>query len=311
MLLHHSLSTNFGKVWGEGVGLITGALWFGPAAVIIFFVISGFCIHKPYVYTEKFTPLEFYTKRFVRLLLPLFVVLILASLLNVDYSPINGWVTWSLVCEAVYYSFYPLIRKKIASKRFLLTFFLMSVITVYAITQVFATSPTIKFIANILIYFYGWLLGCYLAEIIEFKKQSNTSNWHLKYFWRITIIFSCFLIGFLHYKEVLRMEWGLTLLPIFIYFWLKSELLNDVNILFMSSLGLWSYSLYLIHPLALLGIRRFVGEYLDTSYYLGQHISMYFDGIFLALTASFFFYITIEGPSHKLARFLGEKFKKK
>ena len=58
------------------LGAAVDSLFCGPAAVIVFFVISGFCIHFPYRNGRK--ELEagtFLLRRYIRILVPLLILL--------------------------------------------------------------------------------------------------------------------------------------------------------------------------------------------------------------------------------------------
>ena len=97
-------------------------LWNGPAAVIVFFVISGFCIHFPYRNTRKYPKwILFSVKRILRLSIPFVAVLIIETTIKLDGVRVgnNLWysiVGWSLTCELLYYLSYPMLYK--FSKRY-------------------------------------------------------------------------------------------------------------------------------------------------------------------------------------------------
>jgi len=80
----------------------------GPAAVICFFVISGFCIHLPYANGKPFDLGEYALRRFVRLTLPMLAAVVLWRLFHGmgDFSKdwLAGIPAWSIVAELVYYS---------------------------------------------------------------------------------------------------------------------------------------------------------------------------------------------------------------
>jgi len=56
--------------------LAYGNLWNAPAAVIVFFVISGLCIHLPFARSLESPHLgAFYSRRLLRLLIPIAVTI--------------------------------------------------------------------------------------------------------------------------------------------------------------------------------------------------------------------------------------------
>ena len=80
----------------------------GPAAVIVFFVISGFCIHFPFRRATSVTPLApFYARRYLRILIPVAAAIFLSRPLGVNLGLLGGSILWSLICEEIYYGLYP------------------------------------------------------------------------------------------------------------------------------------------------------------------------------------------------------------
>src|ERR1700750_1834830 len=69
-------------IYGElGVGLYNNMIS-GPAAVIVFFVISGFCIYYPYRNSDSILLGPYYTRRYIRILTPMIFALAAARLLS-------------------------------------------------------------------------------------------------------------------------------------------------------------------------------------------------------------------------------------
>src|SRR5713101_2081177 len=83
----------------------------GPAAVIVFFVISGFCIHFPYRHAGSVQLFPYFARRHIRILVPVAAAILLGGLVGVKLPIFQDSILWSLVCEEVYYSLYPLILK--------------------------------------------------------------------------------------------------------------------------------------------------------------------------------------------------------
>src|SRR2546426_7585050 len=71
----------------------------GIPAVFIFFVVSGFCIHYPYI--SKPLPVSaFLAARLVRIMLPVLIAMILANAAHVlSFNLKDGYILWSIVCE--------------------------------------------------------------------------------------------------------------------------------------------------------------------------------------------------------------------
>ena len=86
--------------------LLTLGISDGGWAVMIFFVISGLCIHLPYASGISFDSNRFLASRFCRIAIPLFCAALLSWLLQANLDK----VLWSLYCEMMYYLAYPYLR---------------------------------------------------------------------------------------------------------------------------------------------------------------------------------------------------------
>ena len=79
--------------------------------MIVFFVISGFCIHFPYAGGIAFRPAPYLIRRYVRIGIPMGVAMALTELAGIDARGFFDAILWSLVAELMYYTLYPLIRR--------------------------------------------------------------------------------------------------------------------------------------------------------------------------------------------------------
>src|SRR5882724_9605878 len=146
-------------------------IWSGLSAVIVFFVISGFCIHYPFAETSKrLNLLEFYSRRFFRLLIPVAVAIPLSHALGVKLLLFQESVLWSLLAELIYYVIYPALLAARHACRSWTPIILGSYVVSYAIVL---TNPrTVDFTSYgmALCWLAGlpcWLLGCALAESVR------------------------------------------------------------------------------------------------------------------------------------------------
>src|SRR4029079_14340601 len=136
-------------------------IWSGQAAVMIFFVISGFCIHFPFAHSDRQPRLsEFYARRFLRLLVPLAAVIPLSRLLSVPLVLYHNSILWSLLAELIYYLWYPLLRKLQLWRVSWNGIFLVSFVAALALA---ATNPTAGSFGPSLTWLLRlpcWVLGC-------------------------------------------------------------------------------------------------------------------------------------------------------
>ncbi|MBX4869328.1 acyltransferase [Rhizobium bangladeshense] len=177
-----ALSVVFAHLLGPSMPGPSKYIFTGHPAVIAFFVVSGFCIHYPY----RMRMLQvgpFLAGRFIRIVPPSAAAFTLAQALGMRaYNPIDGYILWSVVCEAVYYCLYPLILA--TSRRIGWPLLIAaSVVASYGVAIGFgsdqygnakAYGPELNWVVGL----PAWLLGCYLAENLHrLKLIGNVWGW--------------------------------------------------------------------------------------------------------------------------------------
>lgn len=274
-------------------------LFSGPAAVIVFFLISGFCIHFPYRSGKQIAPLPYYSRRYVRILLPMVGAIALGRLANTPLTLLNDSILWSLLCEEIYYAIYPaliLLKNNIGWKALLVLSACVSV-AVLAVDPRAGDYPSYGFSLNWLLGLPCWLMGCWLAENFERRPPASvtlSSIWT----WRLGIWFLSSLTSVLRFHTPIGYPWTLNLFAVVALFWLEREIAFFSAHPPLSSLewaGKWSYSLYLVHlPLATLSLSLLGGPARGPLRWLFQ-VTFTYVGCYL-------FYLLVEKPSHHLAR---------
>lgn len=266
----------------------------GPAAVIVFFVISGLCIHYPFRHGKRIRLTNFYLRRYIRTGIPLITALAISPWNSMDY------VLWSLICEEIYYSLYPtlmLIKKRIGWAPFLSTAFCLSAIVI-------TTNPIAGNYAaygnglNWLLGLPCWLLGCKLAEDVDDCLKKSPPSIQSIYQWRLIVwLISCVCLV-LRWRTPIGYPWTLNFFAILVYFWFTKELpylkYHSPSRL-LEWAGRWSYSMYLMHfsigsALHYLALPNF-GYIINWTITTG-----------LTLCGCYLFYVLIERPSHQFAR---------
>jgi peptidoglycan/LPS O-acetylase OafA/YrhL len=277
---------------------------FGTPAVIVFFVISGFCIHLPFRGTEKIDVLRYYLRRYTRILIPVAGALVIY---RIDGSHLTFWgehsvlwqsPLWSLACEEIYYAMYPAlrwIRNRIGWKMVLGASFALSV-------PIAASHPhaddwhVFGPLGTAMMLLPAWLLGCLLAEQSDSLVEVNprVSIWG----WRFLAWLGSWTSEMMHFKLHISYTQTMVWFGVFAYFWLRNEIAHGKNHApnrYLVAAGAWSYSLYLVHAPG--------GGFFEKLHL--PSLGAVPDWILLMASSLLFsnlFYLLIERPSHKLAR---------
>lgn len=287
-------NTIIGKVTSAGLD----TLFNGPAAVVVFFIISGFCIHYPNRKQQNIKIIQFYCKRFIRILLPIIICYIVLKLYGKKHSPFTNFVGWSIMCELIYYIIYPFIFYFLRFINLYLLLILslsLSFYWVWSVNPYAFMYPSYGILGNAILGLPCFIIGMVLATISKRERYMFLKNIFLV---RILI----FLLSNLCFSFMLHLKvgfpWTLNIFALFAFLWLNHEILHYKSKLpakLVEHAGKWSYSLYLVHGLILV-------------LYKGYDIKPYnstLEWIFLLiiiLTASYAYYLIVEKPSLILAK---------
>ena len=306
---HYHLHTVLPKAGhlNMAIRLVAGNIACGPAAVIVFFVISGMCIHYPYRAKTSLPLIPYFARRHVRIWVPIGSLALAGLLLHKNVLLWQSSVLWSLYAEEIYYLLYPLLRQVAATAgwvKLTLASFVPAIVVV-------ATQPrAVDFSAYgvVLTAVIGlplWLLGCVLAEQFA-AGQLKVSRVPISV-WRFTAWGASALCLFFRFHGHVGYPWTLPLFGIFAYYWLKQEVLYfqaHPPLKWLENWGKASYSLYLTHPL----IPHFFNAVGAAALLEGP---LRFLMALIAAAFCVLFYQCVEKPSHKAARKLAKFFESK
>jgi peptidoglycan/LPS O-acetylase OafA/YrhL len=316
--------------WG-GVPLAFGS------GVMLFFVISGFCVHLPE--TRRAWPLDFKKyaiRRFFRIYPPYLAAVVLTIGVDLFLARANGqqanttpWLRsalmvqnyhdagsawggqwyanpslWSLPVEMELYLVYPIF------------FYILRRLSAPAALGTVAVASTIGCIlykakfpwmaGNFLVYWLIWCAGAWLAELYA---QNRLPRWKPVY-WLGVLAFAATGVA------AQRRDLGLAIDSYawagfgWMLFWWglvnREKIQNNRSILFkaLAFVGTFSYSLYLLH----FPFFRVCGV-LWTQHFGAKPASLLISFAFalMAVGLAWLFYKAIEAPSHRLARTLAKK----
>lgn len=283
----------------------------GPAAVIVFFVISGFCIHYPFRNGRPVVLASFFSRRFIRIIPPSLAFLLVSKLaLNESVNPQDS-VLWSIVCEVIYYLIYPVLlylRKRSSWGVVIAIAYAgaaLELATHWSLLMPAGNSFVAMGWSTWIIGLPCWLLGCWLAENYQsFKVLTGWQIWLVRIgVYGASVVLS---LAKFHIASPLASYCiTLNLFALVVCYWVGAEVayLREHGALpALESAGRWSYSLYIVHPLvpsliALTGVA-------SLAWYPKAHLLL----ILIALVAAYGFYLAIEAPCHRLAVRVARKF---
>jgi peptidoglycan/LPS O-acetylase OafA/YrhL len=271
----------------------------GAPAVMAFFVVSGFCIHYPYV-ARPLPVGAFLSSRWTRIMIPSLIAMAGAQALGIrEYNFVDGYILWSIVCELAYYTIYPLlllVRKRVGW----LTLYVGSLGLAYVVAISFGSDKYGNITVygpqlNWLVMLPSWLLGCILAEQLT-NTRPTTSKSKL---WLSRVAVAA--IASLTYWATLNTEIGfyLTMNPfaLLVFWWLRQEIAAGGEG-WLGWVGRRSYSIYLVHIVAATLIQKFSFSYSFPPLAFAA----------FAFVLSLGFYEAVERPSHRLARRMFQRF---
>ena len=309
VVMHHGARPEVAAWLGlSHVAVVWNAIAFdGVAAVIVFFVISGLCIHYPYARFEPCYLPSYFAQRYIRIGVPLVVVRafmdLSGGLVGEEIATASRMVMWSLACELIYYALYPALLvgfRKIGLAPIIAVAFVLSyllIISHWHDMLYWDYSRKVVWLAAL----PAWLLGCAIAQIVASGQLPDLPGpiWG----WRVAAVLLSIPPKALVYPSISPVLIGnpatLGVFAIFVFFWLMKEIATFESYPPPALLewgGRWSYSVYLVHNIV-------IAAFAHVSWMINPAARW---GLLLAaiLAVSYCFYCSVERPAHILARSL-------
>ena len=288
---------------GLAVYAFTSNLFYGSAGVIAFFVISGFCVHYPYRERPETNWLSYFSRRYLRIGIPMIAAYLIARWLGV--GAIEEGIMWTLRCELVYYTLYPLlVQARNRTSWNMVLGISLAIWIPFAIARLGLHIAMPDDVYRCIAGLPCWILGAKLAEsnVHKLRPVSTPEIWA----WRLGLWATASTVSFLHFHSPFNGDLTHTLFAFPVYFWLRREIqrydyTGNVSGL-LASAGLWSYSLYIMHVPGL-----HLSE--PTHFVNIGFIFNWVRRIAMILAISYAFYLAVERPSHWLARTVSRRFR--
>ncbi len=293
------------RLWGKIVTGIHGNLFSGPAAVIVFFVISGFCIHYPFRNDKPLLLIPYFSRRNLRIWIPILVAVLISQPLKFKYSLFGGGILWSLLAEEIYYCIYPFLlnlRRRMGWGKILFVAYIGALLVI-ATNPRAGNYPSYGPYLNWILGLPCWLLGCCLAEQADHLRSNVAPRGASIWLWRLGAWGLSSFCMMLRFHSPIKYPWTLTLFAVFAFFWLKREIVHahrHAPMAFFENIGKGSYTIYLVHELG-------PALYLFLALPLFPKMALW--GVHMVFTGAlcWAFYQLIEKQSHRLARSVADK----
>ena len=308
VVMYHNtpLGTPHQHLTGSFLWRAAQALWSlsfnGSAAVMVFFVISGFAIHYPFRHGEAPALGEYFLRRYIRIGIPAVVAVTLLWLAGPFPSALENAVIWSLYAETIYYTVYPLLmlgRRRLGWRGLLaLSAAASLLVTLRDPRAAGLHEQGIAF--TWIVYLPVWLLGCLLAEQADSLTAARVPRiWA----WRLTVWAATALSNFLGFHSPIGLPWTMPVFSVLVFFWLRQEIRQNrakAPAPFLEKAGAWSYSLYLMH---------YPAFWLVSLLHISSRPALVVTTLqaSAALVVAYAFYLLVERPSHWLARQVKQK----
>ena len=293
------------------LAMVWGIAFSGVGAVMAFFIISGFVIHYPN--REKYPDtMSFLIRRWLRIGLPLVVIALIAQ----AGHRFTAIPIWSLYCELIYYTIYPLlIRIRMSWVNKFLIAFLLSAVAIFLLASDDLHSLVHQKNLNysgaywqtgsFLTWIIGlpcWLLGVVLADQIDSYKN-NVPAIRIWSF-RILAVACGMMLDVLKFHFFVSYIFSMNLFALLLFFWLRTEIAyfrKREPLKWLEYSGQFSYSLYLCHNVII--------GFLELA--LSLTVFTYFPILLITILCSYLFYLAVEKPSHLLSRKLAQRVRRR
>jgi peptidoglycan/LPS O-acetylase OafA/YrhL len=303
---------------------------FGVLGVDLFFVLSGYCIHRGYAaHPERFDTRNYLLRRWWRIYPPYFFALSLAVILNLTTNGIK-WQTggeiswyqfgplpilshlfmvhdlsrqtmltvsgpfWTVAMEMQYYLLYWILRPLFNSGKGWFVLW-VSALLLYGVAWHFYYSSSGVQLLNPFCYWVEWVLGAYLAQLsVRMKNFNSGRNAVLA-----ALVFSALTVlyvgSFIKDPQMARLVVAGALFALTAWALMTEALWRSRIISWLPKIGLFSYSVYLTHFLILDRIHTFVVPILPSGV-LRAGVSL--SAVLFSLGFAYVFYLYFEKPFH-------------
>ncbi|WP_176055594.1 acyltransferase family protein [Paraburkholderia caribensis] len=322
---HHVVGKSFDL--NTIVAYLTLPIAWGSAGVPIFFVISGYCIHRGAAQrlandsAYRLDAMNFWARRFARIYPVLFAALLLTLALDwasLQFPPVNHKILdigpqaffvnlfslqgvagktygsngalWTLSLEVQFYVVYPLVfalRRRLGILPVLGMVALVNVVSVFVFER-----HDLQFFTS---FWFSWMLGAWIAEL-QIKRGDGSSRKHVPWLmYGLAVLLTVLGCVAFRFGQYLAFQFWAVGFACYLKEALKSRLHSETPVIrLLSRFGDFSFSLYSIHlPIFVLLSSVLYRSVLQLS------ILPTFGFMLVALVVAWVFYRCVELPAMK------------
>ena len=210
---------------GRAVAASYGLMISGQAAVIVFFILSGYCIHWPAAHQQPASWRSFFVRRVLRIGVPMLAILPFLEWSKIDFHAFNDSIYWSLICEMVYYCLYPALL--FLSRRMgwwkMIWFGLLMCVIINLLLPIEGSNRLFQRCGPCFTWLLGlpcWMLGAQLAEI----QPTTQQVFHVLWRWRLAIWLVSFVLNIATFHSPFSHSLTLGFFGLFTFYWLRIEI---------------------------------------------------------------------------------------
>ena len=315
-------------IFDKAISYLSIPMPFMGSAVMLFFLISGFCVHYPYAAKSRKLDLKLYSiRRFFRIYPPYLAAVLISVLceflarnlgqitsslpkivqtitMTQNYSLDKGQMVsnpslWSLPVEMELYAFYPIFYLLLSKLGWKTSIYIITVISLTSINLIVLGNTYIS--GNFLQYWVIWCLGALLAE--KYRKE-QLPFWSENYSYLTALLFLIAISAQIVKLplSIQHLTWSLAYFMIILWGLTRINPLQNLHqyikqkIMFVGQI---SYSIYLIH----FPFFKLIG--LTWVFAFGSKpLNLLFPIFFsiLCIPVGYAFYNLFEKPSHVFAK---------
>jgi peptidoglycan/LPS O-acetylase OafA/YrhL len=255
VVLSHTFYLHNARIDLLGFKLITAVICaHGISSVLIFFMLSGLCIHLPVASGKKLNIGSFFVRRGIRILPTFIATYCLISYLKLNIKTVDfDAPTWSLWVEMIYYAAYPMlyfISSKITTQKLLAISIAISIAATCLLGFPRNFHGGNNIFQNAMMGLAYWVAGMLLAEILTKQQELKFPKFLLEIeLWKLRALLILLDVAIFSFYYLFKLPYTVSFAIIspLLFLYVCREIRETRFNVLLTHIGIFSYSLYLFH----------------------------------------------------------------